>query len=295
MIIVKLMGGLGNQMFQYAMGRAFSLRTNTILKLDLGWFATSGSGDIHRPYDLSNFNIIENIATVEDVNSLKACENRVCRKLRAITNRYVPLSWQSDIQEKYFHFDPAILSIKHDAYLSGYWQSERYFADFADVLRNDFTFRKPLVAENKRLAEEMLEHNSVSIHIRRGDYVSIAKNASFYESCSLDYYYKGLAKISERQPDLHVYVFSDDIEWAKQNLDVAYPITFINHNHGENAFEDMRLMSLCKHNIIANSSFSWWGAWLNQSPEKIVIAPERWFAQGSNDTRDLLPGSWVKL
>jgi hypothetical protein len=295
MIVVKLMGGLGNQMFQYAMGRALSLRTDTVLKLDLSWFATSESSGIDRPYDLSNFNIIENISTVDEVKSLKACENRVSRKVRAIANRYVPLSWQSHIQEKYFHFDPAVLSIKHDAYLSGYWQSERYFADFAGVLRNDFTFRKPLVAENKRLAEKMLEYNSVSIHIRRGDYVSVAKNASFYESCSLDYYYKGLAKISERQPDLHVYVFSDDIEWAKQNLDISYPITFINHNQGENAFEDMRLMSLCKHNIIANSSFSWWGAWLNQTPEKIVIAPERWFAQGSNDTRDLLPGSWVKL
>jgi hypothetical protein len=244
---------------------------------------------------LSHFNIVENIATTEEVKTLKASERRVARKLRAIKNRFVPISWQSHIQEKYYHFDPVILSIKHDAYLSGYWQSEQYFADFADELRNDFTFRKPLVAENKYLAEEMLGHNSVSIHIRRGDYVSIAKNARFFESCSLDYYYKGLAKISERQPDLHVYVFSDDIEWAKQNLDIVYPITFINHNQGENAFEDMRLMSLCKHNIIANSSFSWWGAWLNQTPEKIVIAPERWFAQGSNDTRDLLPGSWVKL
>lgn len=295
MIVVKIMGGLGNQMFQYAMGRALSLRTNSELRLDLSWFAARGAGDVNRPYELPSFNIVENIATEEELKSLKGYEHSIVRKLRTYSRHFVPLSWQSHIQESHFHFDPSILSIKRDVYLSGYWQSERYFADFADVVRNDFTFHKPLAGENKSIVNEMLECSSVSIHIRRGDYVSIAENASFYESCSLDYYYKGLAEINERHPRLHVYVFSDDIEWARRNLKVAYPITFISHNHGENAFEDMRLMSLCKHNIIANSTFSWWGAWLNQSPEKIVIAPERWFSRSSQDTRDLLPDGWIKL
>ena len=294
MIIVKLMGGLGNQMFQYAMGRALSLRTNTELKLNLSWFAMRGSGDVSRPYDLSNFNIVENAATAEELKKFKGYEHGVARRVRAFLSRFAPLSWQSHIQEKYFHFDPAILTITHDAYLSGYWQSEQYFSDFAETLRKDFTFRKPLAGENERLADDILKHEAVSIHIRRGDYVSDAKNLNFYESCSLEYYYQGLAEISQRYPDLHVYVFSDDIEWAKHNLNISQPITFISHNHGENAFEDMRLMSLCKHNIIANSTFSWWAAWLNQSPDKIVIAPKRWFVQ-SRSTDDLIPITWFKL
>lgn len=295
MVIVKLMGGLGNQMFQYAMARALSLRINTELKLDLSWFASETYGEINRPYELPHFAVIENIATPKELKQLKGYEHRIVRRLRPIANRLIPTSWQSHIQEKYFHFDPTILSIKHDAYLSGYWHSERYFSDFTNELRHDFTFNQPLTGENKRIAEEILEYNSVSLHIRRGDYVNNTKNINFHGSCSLDYYYKGLAKISSRQDNLRVYVFSDDIEWAKRNIDITYPTLFINHNQGKDAFEDMRLMSLCKHNIIANSSFSWWGAWLNRYPEKMVIAPKRWFNQPLYDTRDLLPDSWIKL
>jgi hypothetical protein len=289
------MGGLGNQMFQYAMARALSLRTNTELKLDLSWFDSKTDGETNRSYELSNFFVTKNIATSKELKQLKAYDNRVARRLQPIVSRLMPMSWQTHIQEKYFHFDPAIFSIKKNAYLSGYWQSEQYFFDFMNVIRHDFMFNQSLNVENKRIAEKIHAHNSVSLHIRRGDYVNKIQNINYFESCSLDYYYKGLAEISARQSDLRVYVFSDDIEWAKDNLNVTYPTLFINHNQGKDAFEDMRLMSLCKYNIIANSSFSWWGAWLNQYPEKMVIAPKHWFKKALHDTRDLLPDNWIRL
>jgi hypothetical protein len=139
------------------------------------------------------------------------------------------------------------------------------------------------------------EESAVSIHVRRGDYVSDAGTNRFHGTCSVDYYHDAVDRISGFAPASHFFVFSDGIDWAKENLRLRQPVTYVDFNDGEKNYEDLRLMSLCKHHIIANSSFSWWGAWLNPNPDKIVIAPKKWFNDPSINTDDLIPNSWLRL
>src|SRR3989344_4984067 len=160
------------------------------------------------------------------------------------------------------------------------------------MIRKDFTFGATIVERNKKLASEISGTNSVSVHIRRGDYVTNANTNQFHGLCSLDYYNKAVSFISSKQNEMELFVFSDDIEWCKENLKYDFPIHFVETN---DAHSDMYLMSLCKHNIIANSSFSWWGAWLNDNFQKIVVAPSQWIADASVNTQDLIPKGWIKI
>jgi hypothetical protein len=176
----------------------------------------------------------------------------------------------------------------------GYWQSEKYFSEFSQQIRRDFSFCKPLSSDNEEFANEINHINAVSLHVRRGDFVNNPTTLATHGLCSLDYYRAAVQYISYRVNQPHFFIFSDDIAWTKENLEIVFPCHYVDHNQGAESHNDMRLMSLCQHHIIANSSFSWWGAWLNPSKEKIVIAPKRWFAK-QIDTRDLLPPSWVVL
>ncbi|HQS38500.1 MAG TPA: alpha-1,2-fucosyltransferase, partial [Methylotenera sp.] len=162
-----------------------------------------------------------------------------------------------------------------------------------EQIRKDFTFKLALSVKNSAIIEQISQVNAVSLHVRRGDYVTNAKNA-FIGVCSLEYYRKAVEYVKNQVDKPVFFVFSDDIEWVKSNLPIDFPCFYIDHNHGIESFNDMRLMSHCKHHIIANSSFSWWGAWLNANSEKIVIAPQQWFANNTN-VNDLLPESWIKL
>jgi hypothetical protein len=164
----------------------------------------------------------------------------------------------------------------------------------ASTIRTDFAFRQPLTGLNVEIAQEIAVVNSVSLHIRRGDYASNPKTLSTHGTCSLAYYKEAIRKIIERVESPHLFVFSDDIDWARDNLNIDLPIRYVDHNRDSESFNDMRLMSLCRHHIIANSSFSWWGAWLNPHEDKIVVAPNNWFAN-SNNTKDLLPTGWFAL
>jgi hypothetical protein len=291
MIIVKLMGGLGNQMFQYAAGRRLALNHNTILKLDLSFLLnrTPRENFTYRSYELGIFNIQAELASPSEINRFvptgKNMLNYLKRKLKL--NKLV--------KESHFHFDEGGLSSPDNSYLDGYWQSEKYFKEIEDIIRSDFTLKAKATNLNQELAKEIGSYNSVSLHIRRGDYVSNPETNNFHGSCSLGYYEKAIKKIADCIVEPHLFIFSDDPDWAKDNLIFEYPIKFVAHNGSEKSYEDLRLMSLCKHNIIANSSFSWWGAWLNRNPEKIVIAPEKWFNDSSINTDDLIPDSWLRI
>ena len=176
----------------------------------------------------------------------------------------------------------------------GYWQSEKYFVERSETIRSDFTFRIPLDVCNRELVATLDRANTVSLHIRRGDYANNSKTKATHGLCSLDYYQAAVNYVAERVESPRFFVFSDDIAWAKENLKIKFPCQYIGHNQGTNSYIDMQLMSLCKHHIIANSSFSWWGAWLNPNVSKIVIAPSRWFAKPTN-VHDLFPPGWVML
>ena len=199
------------------------------------------------------------------------------------------------IREPHFHFYSIVLKAKDNVYIEGYWQSEKYFKDIEAVIRREFTVKNELQGKNKEVAQQILDTLSVAIHIRRGDYISNPLTAKLHNTCSLEYYQQAINIFVGKVKDPHFFIFSDDPAWLQKNMVLQYPITHVNHNKADKDCEDLRLMSMCKHNIIANSSFSWWGAWLNNNPDKIVVAPKKWFNDDSYNTKDLLPESWIKI
>lgn len=293
MIITQLIGGLGNQLFQYAVARRIAHFKNCQIKLDLSGFRNYNL----RTYRLSYFNIIENIASPDEIASLKGSQGKNLPILAlGLINKIQPYYKRSYIKECHFHFDPNMMKAPCNAYLEGYWQSEKYFKDIENIIRSEFTLKHEPDAINKEIYHIIGNSNSVSIHVRRGDYISNPITNQVHGVCPLDYYYRAIDKINElvKEPP-HFFVFSDDPNWAGENLKTEDPVMVVSHNSLDKDYEDLRLMSLCKHHIIANSSFSWWGAWLCTNKEKIVIAPNKWFNTNEHDTRDLIPDSWIKI
>jgi hypothetical protein len=291
MIIVNIIGGLGNQMFQFAFAYAFTQKRNVELKLDTSGFLS---------YELRNYQLDKYVSRVEiaphaDIQKIKyKKENLLSLTLRKLFKKHTPLS-ESYYKEPFFQFDNVAFNKQGDVYFEGYWQSEKYFHEYRDDLLKILTLRDPVHALTQSYQEAILACNSVSIHIRRGDYVADAKTNSVHGACDLDYYQRAVAFIKRQVTAPHSYIFSDDLSWAKDNLDFIENITFVELDANTSDHQEMWLMSLCQHNIIANSSFSWWGAWLNQHPDKIVIAPQRWFVNSAINTIDLIPESWVRL
>jgi Glycosyl transferase family 11 len=293
MIIVKLNGGMGNQMFQYAAGRRLAHVHNTDLKLDLGWFHDIPQNETPRKYELAAFNVSATAASAGEIARFR--ETALSVRLRRILPISLPFFKRRHIYEAHFHFDADILNLPDNVYLEGYWQCPGFFADIKDVVRKEFTVRTEAVAENQQMAEEIAQRESVSIHVRRGDYVSNSVTRAGFGICPPQYYRAATEIIAARTGRPHFFVFSDDPRWVKENLSFVSPATFVDLNGPDKAYEDMRLMSLCKHHIIANSSFSWWGAWLSNNPDKIVIAPRQWFRNSETKTDDLLPKEWIRI
>lgn len=292
MIISHVIGGLGNQMFQYAIGRALSLEHGVPLRLDVGDFSQH---TIHQGFELERvFSAPVPLASPEDLRrSLGWQSSRLA--LRLLARPQVSfLRGSRLIIEPHFQYFSGVKRAPSSCYLKGYWQSERYFSAVADTIRADFTFRPPLSDENRRIAESIGAVNAVSLHLRRGDYLSNPHTLSVHGVCSLEYYARAIRYIVERVPDPVFFVFSDDLDWVKDTLRLEHPYHFVGQNRGSESYNDMRLMSLCSHHVLANSSFSWWGAWLNLSDSKIVVAPAQWFAKPVNVT-DLLPEGWARL
>jgi hypothetical protein len=282
-------GGLGNQLFQYAAGRSLALKKNTSLALDAFGYDREPEGTIKRSYGLHLFNICAPLATVEQINKIAhlSLTDRILEKL-AFRSR------PSYYREPFFHFDPEFFKSSASTILEGYWQSEQYFKDISPTVRADLRLVAPLSAAALEMASLIASRKSISLHIRRGDFANNPKTFDYHGVCEPGYYREAVRKITERHSDLEIFVFSDDMDWAKRHITTDLPMTFVN-DAGRNDYEDLYLMSLCKHNIIANSSFSWWGAWLNNNPGKIVIAPARWFNGSDADTKDLLPEEWIKV
>ena len=193
-------------------------------------------------------------------------------------------------------FNPAILNLPDNIYLEGYWNSEKYFIDFADIIRREFTLKIPQSGKNKELAEMIGSTQSVSIHIRRGDYILDEQANKTHGMCGLDYYHSCVEHLAGAVGEPHFFVFSDDPAWCRDNLRLPCSVTFVSHNDMQHSYEDLRLMTLCKHNIIANSTFSWWGAWLNPNKDKIVFAPRKWFNDGKKKkhSSDIIPLRWIR-
>ena len=299
MIIVELSGGLGNQMFEYSLGRHLAILNGSVLKLDTSQF----SRDPLRNYALNCFRIQEEFASEAETRMLKygfsgRLPSAICRYLAKISDRLgykFPLLRPGYFIEKETLFCPEILEARGDIYLSGYWQTEKYFHAIRETLLRDFTFKESPDAENARILAMIMAAESVSVHVRRGDYVNNLATREIHNCCDAEYYARATRIIKERLSSPQFFIFSDDPDWVRENFRVPCPMTVVAHNSGKRDHEDMRLMSACRHNILANSSFSWWGAWLNSEPSKIVIAPQRWYNSDKFATRDLIPEEWLKL
>lgn len=293
MIVAEIIGGLGNQMFQYANAKALALANDRALVLDLSRFEKY---KLHNGYELARvFGISEPVASKTDLKAVFGlCQlfDSISPKLRNRLARF----WAGPkfLYEKSFSFKEIKLTTDVQ-YVSGYWQSAKYFESCADQLRQDFTFRIPDNDQLNAFREAISEagENAVSLHVRRGDYLA-KKNASLFALLAERYYVDAINLLKKNRKTPKFFVFSDDIDWCRENF-ASDEFTFVTGFSGGNSYLDMYLMSLCNSNIIANSTFSWWGAWLNGNEEKIVVAPTAWFADKKINTRDLYPSDWKVL
>jgi hypothetical protein len=291
MIIVKIIGGLGNQMTQYAAGRNLSIINSTVLKLDTSAFEKY---KLHS-YSLDVFRLTENIATKAECDSIRfekrSLPEILIRKILCKPRR----TKKSYILEDNYKFDAGILSLKGDLYLDGYWGSEKYFSSIKDILMADFTLKNGMNQANADIYNKIRSVNSVSYHIRRGDYVSNPETKAFHGVDLKKYYTDAVELIRQKTVNPHFFIFSDEPKWVYENFKGEFEFTVVDCNTGRTGYEDMRLMSACNHNITANSSFSWWGAWLNPKPDKIVITPKKWWNAPSMNATDHIPESWISL
>lgn len=283
MVITRIFGGLGNQMFQYACGRALALRNGSELVLDeRDFFAGPGQEP-----GLRHLNIVSGDVPADKLPPSKK------QRLRYLVWRTLRLPPRI-VREQGMAFDPRIIALTGDVFLHGYWQSEHYFSDFAQTLRHELSVKTSPDDVNAALLRQIGAEPAVSLHIRRGDYVTNPKANALHGTCSSAYYNRAADLIAERMDEKPVfYVFSDEPQWVAANLDLPFDIRIVEHNGGDRNYEDMRLMSACRHHIVANSSFSWWGAWLNPSESKIVVAPEKWFAGPDRFNPDIIPEGWL--
>jgi hypothetical protein len=295
MIIVNLIGGLGNQMFQYACGYALGRESGLAVKVATDMF---DEYTIHNRLELSRvFLISASVAEPRDMQNLLGgwrSQPKIRRWLGIDILKL--LRGQHFIVEHQSQFNKELLcQARRGLYLQGYWQSERYFKRHADVLRKEFSFKSVPTGCNAELARQIRQDVSVSLHVRRGDYASHPKTLAYHGLCEPEYYFRAIEHMRGHVPKFRLFAFSDDPQWVTRTLKPRYPeMVVVDHNPGKQSHNDMQLMSLCNHHIIANSSFSWWGAWLNPDINKIVIAPRKWFANGP-DNADLIPERWVRL
>lgn len=267
MIVVRILGGLGNQMFQYAYAKALQQKGFKVT-LDLSKFRTY---TLHGGYQLNHFKI--DLEAARPISSFLA-------NIRLKKNR----------KENSLLFDKSLLTLSGNEFVKGYFQTEKYFSTIRDILLKEFVIEKELSQTTKNFAATIeSKASSCSLHIRRGDYVSDKKTNTVHGTCSLTYYKKAIDIVLEKHQDTHFFVFSDDISWTRENLKIENAIYI---DHKTIPHEDLYLMSLCQHNITANSSFSWWGAWLNTTKQKMVIAPKKWFVNTENE---IACEKWIRL
>lgn len=302
MVIVKLLGGFSNQLFQYAVGRHLAYLNKDVLKLDIELFR----GEFKDIYRLNKLNIIESIATLDEIHHLKNLDTssfliRGSRKI-GIPSPYNKKSHHREKLLNPYVFNPRILNLKGDIYLEGWLQNEKYFKNVRHIILNDYQLKNGLRDQNMECLYRIKKTESVSLHIRRGEYV-VNKH---FDVLPLEYYYKAIdyIKLNTGNPD--IFIFTDDPDWVLNNFKNIKEYNLVSSNsdkasfyHTQYDYEDLCLMKHCKHHIIANSTFSWWGAWLSDNPNKIIIAPQKWFAnsvaQRNYENGSFIPKEWMKI
>lgn len=301
MIIIYLMGGLGNQLFQYAAARRLSLQHRVPLKFDLHEL---GPGE-YRSYRLHHFHTIGEPATEAEIAPFKGLQEEgnappsrgllQSLRQRLLSNTH-PVYYR---ERRKFFDDPDFGRLSSSTYLYGYFQNEGYFKPVEATIRREFAFVTPPTTQNADMIAQIGTANhagaAVSVHVRRGDYVFWPENLKIFGVLPPSYYQQAFATIAAGETRPHFFIFSDEMDWAREHLRLDHPHTFVSHNDDAHEYEDLRLMSLCKHHIIANSTFSWWGAWLSNHLGKQVIAPARWRMDATQEAEATLPPEWKRL
>lgn len=293
MVVTRLMGGLGNQMFQYAAGYALALRLGVPLLLDRTFLDSRPPGMDWTPREMA-LDVLQAPLRFASEDTVRILRRPIDRRFHRQLHRLLPFLYADIHLERGTEFDSGFLRHKAPVYLEGFWQNEGYFIDVAHALRNDLfvPMAKPSSA-NVVLLGAIKGCVSASLHVRRGDYVSNVSAQRHHGTCSVDYYVNAACELAEQHGVEHFFVFSDDPEWAAANIPLPRPSTIVSHNTGRDAHWDLFLMKHCRHHIIANSSFSWWGAWLSAHPDKVVVAPSMWFAGTDTSSTDFIPSTWV--
>jgi len=294
-VLIKLFGGLGNQMFQYATAKVIAEKEKSQILIDTSFYNDQDANlkKFPRHFTLGIFDNSIRIATEKEIYLFYILTN--LEKLK----KKLGFNYPKVFVESTFAFDPQVLKLKAPVYLKGYFQSHNYFSAKEKLIRNIYKFPlNGLDEKNEKIKRKIVSEYSVSVHIRRGDYVKDKKTKKFHGNCSMAYYNKAIEFFSSRISDFNLVFFSDDIQWVQQEFK-ALPNKkiYVSGNTDEDSWKDMFLMSLCNHNIIANSSFSWWGAWLNENSDKKIIAPKNWFldVEQEKNSGDLLPKDWIRI
>ncbi|MDD3877884.1 MAG: alpha-1,2-fucosyltransferase [Bacteroidales bacterium] len=306
MILSRIQGGLGNQMFQYALGRSLSLKLNKKLYLDISGMSRHVEGHLDRFFMLDAFNIKASIADEKILKKVKFGNIwDIIFSPTQIHFKQLVFDEMPDNKSYYKNSAYKVLPLTYKFYrdimesrkgtiiFDGYWQSYKFFSNIEDTLKEDFVIQKKLNPQIKGLHEQIKACGSIAIHIRRSDYLTTEYGQKYYATIPMMYYQKALEYVSNKVKDMKTYIFSDDIEWCRTYFKPPLETIYISN---EDPVEDFLLMQSCKHQIIANSTFSWWTAWLNQNPQKIIISPAQWYQHvGEEEMDELLPESWIKI
>lgn len=283
-------------MFQYACGKALALELGVELKLDISFLADKNERENFtvRDYELGVFRIVDKVADIKDVRRFIP-DLWNCTKVDLLKYKFLRLLNGNHYyyEQKKFQMEERISQISDKTYLYGYFQTEKYFTGIRNELLSIFELRNEPDDLNQQFIEQLSEENAVSIHVRRGDY-----HNSPFTLLGLSYYRRAIEIIKEEVLNPRFYVFTNDADWVRDNFQsLGIDLDIIMHNQGQQSYMDMVLMSQCKHNICANSSFSWWGAWLNQNADKVVVTPQNWFKDKSyvSSTFDLIPATWLQI
>ncbi len=297
MIVVRLKGGLGNQMFQYALGRVLAIKNNTELVFNIEAYNDQilrpfkGGSMAIRSFDLDVFNIYGRIAKKEEIPFIYRMYGK--GKLMLIFDAVRRRIFKHKAQELYAQrFNPKMLKLDGESYIDGFFQSPKYWQGYEDIIRKDFTLKNKLSQNILDLALEIKNTDSLCMHVRRGDFVG----NKFHEIVGSDYYQKALNILESKTTIGKIFVFSDDIEWCKDNMKFNYPVFFVDDSYlGVKDEGHLYLMSMCKNFIIPNSTFSWWGSWLSENKNKIVICPKEWNRDTNADMGDLIMDDWIRI
>lgn len=290
-VVVRIYEGLGNQLFQYSAASALAFRSGARLKLDNRSYREKR---VYRKYRLGLYRTRGEFINAYDWVRIRFTENCRFPRLKVLVGGVLPFLQMHWLRDREIGYDAAVTAPTLDAYLHGFWHSPKYFADYDAKIREELTLRSEPEGLNRELFEEIHRKNSVCVHIRRSDYIANPALTARHGVCSVAYYEAALDHVAREKRADAFFVFSDDPEWTQQNIRVPGRATFVTHNL-DAEYEDLRLMSACRHFIIANSTFSWWGAYLGSSKDKMVIAPERWYAEPSPHEADLIPETWIRM